>query len=276
MEAWTLDQNDDAVFVVTIRDEAGEPFTGYTGFEPIDCAVWAGNELPALPGIATAEWLSAPNGTIQVSIAGTGTKDLVPASYDLKLEISNVAVFRARLIIQEASGSQAGRTAKITLRHLRKHFKSVEKLLCGSDDPTAIEARADAWDWFTTLLHKHYRSGMGLSTDNRFVPGISFGGAYPFGVYRDGRRNPDLQAWLDDDKLILTTEILDCMALYALAQICGGQVDVNDEADWNGFSARFAGQAEALAVTITAELDTDDDGVADVVIRLSSCDTLEG
>lgn len=276
MDTWPVDQGDDATFTATLRDENGNAYTGYAGTEPITCTVWPGNELPPLTGVATADWLDATAGTIDVAIAGSGTAALVPASYDLKLEINGVSVFRATLAIGESAGATAGRTAHVTLRHLRKHYKNVDKLIARGDDPTALEARADAWDWLCDLLHRHYRNGSGLTTDFHFVPGISFGGLYPFGYYRDGRRSSELQGWLDAGRLDLTTPVLDAMACHALAQICGGQVDVGDKEVWADFAARFAARAEQIVSCLTAELDSDGDGVNDLTIRLGVADTLEG
>lgn len=276
MEPWKAEQGDSPTYIATLRDENGAVYSDYLGTEEVTAVVWAGNELAPIDGAATAEWDDASDGTVKVTIVGAVTAELVPGTYFLKLEVDGQRAFIASLSIEEAPGAGPGRVAKITMRHLRKHYKSVEKLLCKTDDPTALEARADAWDWFCDLLHRHYRCSGSPSTDYRFVPGISFGGSFLLDGYRDGRRSRELQEWLDADRLDLTTPVLDAMAFYALAQICGGQVEVGDEKGWGDFAAKFAVRAETMASCISAEIDTDGDGVNDLVIRLGVADTLEG
>lgn len=276
MDTWTAEQGDSPSFVATLRDENGDVFTSYLGTEDVAAVVWAGDEQAPIADAASAAWLSAAAGTITVTLGGAATSGLVPGTYLCKLEVDGAKVFVARLELEDAPGSGTARTAKITLRHLRKFYAKVDKLIAQTEDPTALEARADAWDWFQDLLHRHYRCGAGPSTDYAFVPGISFGGLYPFGYYRDGRRSKELQDWLDADRLDLTTPVLDAMACFALAQICGGQVAPDDSKGWSQFAARFAVMAETTASSITAEIDTDGDGVNDLTIRLGVADTLEG
>ncbi len=283
MDVWQVDQGDTATFTAVLHDATGAVYTGYAGTEPITATVWPGDEQAPILSVAVAEWLEADAGSIDVAISVSAS--MVPATYVVKLEIANAAVFKARLEVGESSAATTARTAHVTLRHLRKHYARVDKLLSATDDPTALEARADAWDWLVGLLHAHYRGGSGLATDFAFVPGLSFGGlGWPLGLYRDGRRSAVLEGWLnptpteDDPRttwLDLTTEVLDCMACYALAQICGGQVDAEDKKGYGAFANRFAARAELLATTIIAEIDSNGDGVNDVTIRLGSADTLE-
>jgi len=282
MDVWPVDQGDSATFKATLRDEDGNPYTGYAGTESIVATVWPGDELPPIDAVASADWLESSDGTIDVAIDGSATTTLVPGQYIVKLEINGSSVFRATLAIGESSSATAGRVAKVTLRHLRKHYRTIDKLLSGpgfADDPTALEARADAWDWFQDLLHRHYRAGSWPSPDTSFSPWVGIGfGLGPYAVpYRDGRRSAELQGWLDAGRLDLTTPVLDAMAFYALAQLLGGMVAVGEKAGgYASLAFMFAAKAEAQASTITAEIDSDGDGTNDVTIRLDVADTLEG
>jgi len=183
-------------------------------------------------------------------------------------------VFQVILDLEAAPGSGTARTTKVTVQHLKKFYKNVQKLACKGDDPTFLEARADAWDWFCDLLHRHYR-GCGSSW---YGDATHFGAAflYPYGIYRDGRRSADLQGWLDADRLDLTTPVLNAMAYHALAQILGGLVEAGDEKGYGEMAARFALLAESQVASITAEIDTDGDGTNDLTITLGVADTLEG
>lgn len=274
-------QGRDATLTATLGAEGGCAYTSYAGTETITAILWAGDQVEPITGVATAAWLSAAAGTIAVTIAGSGTTTLEPGTYDLELEIGGASALRAQLELLPSAGTTAGRTARVTLQHLRKFYRSIDRLLSRpdfADDPTGLEARADAWDWFCDLLHRHYRGSSGLSTDYQFVPEISFAGAYGMTLlYRDGRRSAELQGWLDAGRLDLTTPVLDAMACHALAQILGGMVTGGDDkSGYDKLAARFAAMAEAKASTITAEIDSDGDGTNDTVIRLDVADTLEG
>jgi hypothetical protein len=278
MDTFTAFQGRDAGFVAQLVAEGGAAYTGYSGTEPITANFWAGNETSPIAGVATATWASAAAGTVDVAIAGSNTGALVPGTYDVELVIGNVTVWRAFINLESSPGNSAGRTAKVTLRHLRKHYRRVDKLLASadfSDDPTALEARADAWDWFQDLLHRHYRGGGWIGGDYSFGPLITMG-LYGPGYYRSGRRSKHLQDWLDAGRLDLTTSVLDAMALYALSQILGGMVALEGKGGYGELACQFAVRAETLVATITAEIDSDGDGVNDRVIRLDVADTLEG
>ena len=94
--------------------------------------------------------------------------------------------------------------------------------------------------------------------------------------WRDGRRSTDLQGWLDANLLSVTDPIIDAVSLYAIA-LCERQVTpAKDDTGFGAAVASIFARAEATAADITAEIDTNDDGIIDTVIRLGSTDTLDG
>jgi hypothetical protein len=272
-DTWRTQQGSADEFTAQLRGEDDLPYTSYTGAESITTVVSVADGQPEIANVASSTWLSAAAGTITVAITGTSTME--PGTYLLALKIASTVVFYASLSISAKPATTATRTAKITLSQLKKFAPWLEKLLGKMDDPTALEARADAWDWFQDILHRHWRGSSNLSLDFHFVPGISFGGDTGF-IYRDGRRSRDLQDWLDDDRLDYTTPVINAMCAYAVAQLCTAQVAPGVDNSYGEFAKEFHQTANSLAMTITAELDSDDDGVNDTTIRLGVADTLDG
>jgi hypothetical protein len=279
----TIFQGRDDTLTAQLASTGGTAYTGYAGTEAITANFWAGDETAPIADVAAASWLSAAAGTVTVAIAGSATAPLVPGTYDLELVIAGRSVWRGQVNLEPAPGSTAGRTAKVTLRHLRKHYRAIDKVLGNqlmADDPTALEARADAWDWFTDLLHRHYRGSGTPWSDTSFGPWIYGAAGNPYGtavLRRDGRRSAELQGWLDAGGLDLTTPVLDAMAFYALAQLLGGMVSGGDDKQgYASMACRFAAKAEARVQSLTAEIDTNGDSINDITITLGLADTLEG
>lgn len=273
----------DDQLTATLGQTGGAPYTGYTGTETIVANFWAGDSTAPIASVVTPTWDSAAAGTIILAVSGAATADLEPGTYDLELLIGGRPVWRGQISLEPAPGTGTGRTAKVTLRHLRKFYRAVDKVLANqlmADDPTALEARADAWDWWCDLLHRHYRLSGTPWSDTSFGPLVFGVAGNPYGtavLRRDGRRSAELQGWLDAGRLDLTTPTLDAMASYALAQLLGGMVSGGeDKQGYAALAARFAGRAEAIACTVAAEIDSDGDGTNDLVIRLDVADTLEG
>ena len=263
-----------APFVITLRDDLGNPVTTYTGAEALAGVVWAGaDQAPAL-SLAPA-WLSASAGTIAVPLSASSTAILGAGRYrvQLKLADNSADLYEGFLEVSDSAGTAQAPTSYGSFDDLLDRAPWVEKLQRPTDLAGFARQRYLARNWFEDLLHRHYRGPSGFSTDYQF--GASLFG--PLDVYRDGRRSAELQGWLDANRLDVTPSVIEAVTYYALALLCDRQVTPSK--DDNGYAAsarKFFSRAEAAAALITAEIDSDGDGLNDLTIRLGSFDTLEG
>jgi hypothetical protein len=164
---------------------------------------------------------------------------------------------------------------------LTDRAKWVGQLKGATDSAGFIDQRAMARQWFEDILQRHYRSNTWLNADYNFVPGISFGGRWAAGMqgvpFRPGTRSGELQNWLDADRLDVTGQVVEAVACYAISLIAETEISpTKDPSQYAQFGTRFAARADSAVAGITAELDTDGDGVNDVWIRLGIADQLEG
>jgi hypothetical protein len=251
----------------------------YTEAEGLAGTVRIGRDSPALIVLAPV-WLLASAGTITVIITSGDTATLDTGRYLLELHLADDSadLYEGFLDVTYSAGTAAALTSYGAYSDLLDYAPWLEKLQRPTDLAGFARQRYKAREWFEDLLHRHYRGTSGISTDFAFVPGISFGGLYGGGVlWRDGRRSTDLQGWLDSNLLLITDQVVEAVSLYAIALLCERQVTPGkDDTGYGAAARKYFARAEAVAADISAELDTDNDGKTDTVIRLGSTDTLDG
>lgn len=264
---------------VTLCDTLGKPIIDYDGTEPLITTVWPGGGRVAT-FTANTLWVLPAEGTITIEIDDTITATMTPGRYQLLTRLDDggvlVDAYFCTVDITEGPGVGLALPVYCTFADLLDSAPWLEKLQRDTDMAGFEKQRNAARKWFDNLLQRHYRGGTGLSLDFTFIPGISFGGSQGYG-YRDGRRSRDLQTWLDADRLDVTDAVIEAVTCYAIALLCDRQVTPGKEDTGYADKAMdFYRQAEYAAQDITAEIDTNGDGVNDITIRLGIADTLEG
>lgn len=285
MQVWQAHQGVTSAWQITARDENGDAVTGYTGSEALAATVRLGRDQAALFSPAVA-WSDAPNGVLIVTVAGASTVTVAPGSYlvQVKLADGSADLFEGFLLVEYSPGSAAPRTTYVTLADVVRRAKFVEPLLRKGPDPSGLEARADAWDWMRDLLHRHYRGGGGLSRDYYFLPWPAYSPSDPSAtatVYRPGIRSLALEGWINTGGpggttgVILTTPVSEALADYAVAKVCEAEIGPKDNG-YERMARKYLARAENQAASLTVEIDTNGDGLAEVAIRLGVADTLYG
>ena len=284
--ALELVQGLDGSFPLQITTDGVTPSTAYLNSDELSGRLSIGEDQPTLfaPGVS---WIDATVAKYQIVIAGAQSATLTPGTYYVQAIATrgslNTLISPPKLAIEilPAPGTAAALKSYCTYRDMLRFAPWVARLQGQVDLAGFAQERQDARDWFEDLLYRHYRGGQGVAADYFFIPGISFGARW-WGngpnVFRSGARSAALQGWLDADGLLITSEVIKANAAYAIAQVAKGQiVPGNDKSNvYAGFYAHFESLAENTASLITAELDTDADGITDTVIRLGVADTLEG
>jgi hypothetical protein len=280
MNSLRAEQGDSTVFTAQLNNEDGTPYTRFTGTETVTAVVWSGNEAAPISGAATAAFLSAVAGTVNLTLVGAATSTLVPGLYWVKIEVDGAKAWVAELEIEAAPGSTAARTAYVTVRHLRKHYRDIDKVLGSkgfADDPHGARSPAPtpgmSWCRSRTGTTAARAASRPTSRSSRgsaspaptASPGIPATAAAPPSCSL-ARRRP---ARPDDGSPRLHVA-------HALARILSGMVsNAEDKGGYLAMARRFEARATILAQTMTLEIDSDGDGVNDTTIRLGSADTME-
>lgn len=257
-------------FVVTLNDENGNPVTTYTGSEELTAVVWAGDDQSPLFA-PTVTWNTPAAALVNVTISGTNTAALTPATYRIDVSADGVVGATAALTIDWAPGSAPVRPTYCTIRDLRREANWIDDLQNLEQHQAGFaDECADARDWLDENILRNYRAGFvsllgyhGLALDAWFTGGNR----------RSQLTNYTLKLWLSQDLLMVRPRIVKVCVFYTLAQICKQQIGVGGK--WPALAAMYRHQCNSLLAGTTAEIDLiPQDGIPDIPITFSAVNTL--
>lgn len=267
-------------FAAQVRDAAGEPYGAYTGSEGLAGSVRIGRDFPALFA-PTLAWISGPDGTIAVTIAGADTAGLDVGRYWLEIHLADDSadLYEGSIEVTYSPGTAVALVSYGTYQRMLDMAPGVAKFMRETDLAGFAQQQHDARMWFEDLIHRHHRGTGGFATDTSFGWSSYGGGIGSYGAvpHRDGRRSPELAGWLAADALVVTSAVVEAVTAYAVALLYDRQAaTVKDGESFAAVARKFFGRAENAALGIVAELDTDADGITDYTVDLGTCDTREG
>ena len=270
----TIDAGTLGSWTIQVVDAAtGQPATGYTPDIALAATLWTGDDQSPLSPAPVAEWLNAGAGTVTLTIPGEVTSGLEPGIYRLRLSVVDAGqtqpVYETGLQVRSSPGSATPAPIYGSAADLHTYAPWLDQL---QDLPSAQagfrEQRARARSWLEDLLHSRYRGGSCVGIGN--PRGWGWG-------YRAGQgRSPWLVAELAADHLLVTDRVREICARKAIALVCESQIGPDPKNPYVALAARYHAQASSLATCLVAEVDTDGDGVADVVISLGDFRVLRG
>jgi hypothetical protein len=235
----------------------------YTGATPLAAQVWPGDDRPVLFA-PTVAWLDADERTVTLTIAPAQTTTVTPGTYPVRLGIgasdARAWVPLCLLRLRAAPGTGVAGSVYCTFDSLRRYAGGWLDALYGQGDASQAgyaEERAAARAEFESRLHGRYNAMLGSGE----------------GLFS---RSPWLTDELAAEHLLVTEPIARWNALWALHLVCRRQVMAKGDNPYLGLADRYRDEADALLPTITAELDTDDDGQGDVAIPLGTVRILRG
>jgi hypothetical protein len=265
-DSWTL----------TLLDDTASAITGtFTGSEALAASVWAGDDQAALFA-PTAAWLSATNGTVTLSVSASDSATLIPgARYHVQLTVGTRRVRVGWLSVLPSPGTGTAARVYCTLDEVLALAPGWVSSLQETDDLSGLaEQRAKARKWTDGVIQAHYRRDTSVPRQDS-LDHLLYGTGYRYPVH-----DVQLQTWLDDDRLILTTptgeRIKSANAYYTLHLICEGQIGRDGDDTFRRLSARYRSMAGNELSQCTAEIDTTTvkDGVGDLFIDLSVVDRI--
>lgn len=261
---------------VTLRDTTGAVVTGYDGTQPLLATLWPGGTR-ASSFSPTAVWVIPASGTIEIRLTEAETLTLGPGEYQLLLRLQDagtwVDAYRCTVDILAGAGSTiAPATYPLDFSdaysQLLKYGRSWLKELETDDDEAGFaEQMGRARTWIEDIAHAHYRVGV-------MTP---MAGGVGLGPHLTGMRSKYLTDELAAGHLLVTDQVKECAAHYALHLICKGQVGVGDSAKaYAGLARMYLSEAWALANCLNLGIDTDGDGQAEINIDCSSVNVMYG
>jgi hypothetical protein len=280
----TLDTTRDYLLTLSHPDERQSLAGVFTGDETMEGTIWAGEDQAELASFS-AGWAgsidgnptSLPNPVVGMTVTAGAISSLSPGVYEFRVTIPETAteIYRGQIDLRAGPGTATAPSTYCSVKALLDVAPEIANLQAVNDTAGFADQRQTARDMFDALLQSHYRAG-GANTqttlDHLLDGGTSF---------RTGANDATLQAWLDDDRLVLTTPdgrmIVRWNALTTAWLILKREMGGRGE-EYRDRARSYKREADALAACITAEIDTTTtaDGVGDIYISLACHDTLRG
>jgi hypothetical protein len=262
-ENYQVSQGSSLTIDVEMRDSDSEPVTDYTGSEDLVCSVWPG-DARGVTFSPVAEWTTVspdPN-VISITITDEQTANVEPGRYQLLLKIDDageiVDAFACTVTVTLVAGVGVAPRTYTSYDDLLRYGRSWLKQLQTSDDQLGFaEQQGRARTKLEDIAHAHYRGGS-LAT---YVGGYSGGPRIWPG------RSAWLQEQLDAGYLMVTDQVKELCAKFALAEVCRGQIGTGDSASAYARLARmYESEANYLASCLIIGIDSNSDGVAETTI----------
>ena len=257
---------------VPIRDRAGRLVTTYTGSATLLCECWRGDDQAVLFSPAAA-WIDPAVGAVRIDVTAAQSAAPTPGTYNLVLGITTTGDPVKRPIggglrVLPGPGVATARPAYTTFDDLKRYAgKWLDALLrLDVDQAGFAEERADAREALDELIQEYYRGG-------------NYAWSYGVGytpIVNAGQSDAWLQEQLDADRLIVSRKVREWCSRFALAIICGRQVDFGKENGFHRAASHFALTADDLATTMSPELDLDGDGRADLTVHFGTINRIRG
>ena len=248
---------------ITLLDQQGNPVTAYTSADTLTCQVWVGADQPVLfqPTVA---WISAPAGTITLTIAANQTTSLEAGEYTIRMTVDNVALPDSYLILTASPGSATAYTSYSKYRDLLDYLPSLEQLQDSKDTEGFARQRQKARQWVERTIQRNRVNASGYSSLGPAGP-TTYG--WWSGWWMLGQDDPVLQGYLDANLLMLKPIVIEMVSKKAIGYVCKAQIGPDDkQTNWQSMGAQFDWEAESLMCKYTAEIDLNGDAYSDITI----------
>lgn len=261
--------NVDMAWTITAKDSSGN-VVAFSASDALEAIVWQGSDSASLFA-PTPTWISAPAGTIKLSVGHAQTSALTPGVYPLEVSVipngttQRLRVLDAWLALTSSPGSStlpavycsyadltyAGGGSWLDLIRQREGLANFTK------------ERAMARAWLDTLIIKKFRP---------WEPYRGDGSTWSLTSAVDAR-NPTLLGYLTSNYLLVTDDIKQITALKSLELICRSRLTFEKGDTFASRASYFKRLCDNRTLCTTAEIDSNADGYADYTFNLGTIST---
>lgn len=265
----------DRSYQISLFTTEGAPAAGFFSSDALSAVIWSGEDQ-AIAYQPSISWINPAQGLIQINVAAAGvaTAGLTPGIYRIQASVfanaQTIVILDGAIKFTASPGAAAPLPVYCSFADLKVYAPWLDNLLDTRDELTgfAVE-RGRARQWLDDLIARSYRGGTASVFGND--PGGNWGGLW--GSRRTEAYSPFIVAQLQANALIVRPAIVEAVATYALGIICRAQLGRSGASDYARLADSFLADAHNSAICLTAELDTNGDGIADIVIPLGTANT---
>ena len=263
---WSVPVGDDAQFAAWIYDSNDKPIVTYQGNEPLTVKVWQGEDLAAVPDIITVDFTDPSTALTTATIHGPATALLVPEWYRVELDITVgdyvFPYYEGWLELQASAGQAVAQPVYCTYQDVIDLAGGwLPKMQSKLGETVFLAERAKARYHFDKVILARVRPA---SYDFRSY--IASG--YSSGQLISDQDDQYIKGLLAANKLLVTSDVKEANAYLALSMICEKQLTWDDTDVFAKRAAFYQAKWRQRVSCITAEIDTNNDGVGDLVINL--------
>jgi hypothetical protein len=275
------DQNADGAWTVTALDGSG----GAVVFDPLDaleCTVWQGADSAALFSPAFA-WISAPDGTIEVSVTAAQTAVLTPGVYPLEITALphatalRLAILDAWFQVGPRPGVALQPPVYGTYQDLVDYGGGawIETLRQKEGLANFVRERSRARDYLDSLICKKFRPWAGRTVHWSETTIVGPPDArnvtirdYLAADYKTPSTPLPVVLTRGQTVLMVTDAIREIVALKALEMICRQRISLESDDKYATKAGYFQALCRQRVLCTSAELDINQDGIADYAFNL--------
>lgn len=253
--------------------------TAFLGTDDLAAELWTGDDQ-AVISTPTMAWTDATTASYRLTFEPADTSGQIPGTYRVRGTATRSGVtytiLRDTIELVAVPGSGTAPKVYCSYQDLTKECSWIGQIINTDEDQTGFaEQRAAARDWLDSLIlqSQPVTGGLNLiSRQNSWSWNSPGGNEY---VGNNLAHDTVMAGYLADDKLLLTTpygkQAVRACACYALGLIFRNQAGPGTE--MSRFASYYTKMASNLVSSLIAELDTNDDGVAEYAIALSITNT---
>jgi hypothetical protein len=250
------------------------PYGLYPGSATFLCTLWPGGNLPAITPGLTAAWIDPTQGTYSLSLPLASSSLLTVGTYRYLVEIINAGVQTSVKVGSIKVIGRAGTGSAIpvygTMADMKKILPSIEKLMDTDSDSAGFVTECGlAREWMDSSILRHYDFG---SMATAIYPCVGWGST----AYMTGATSKYLSDLLVANHLIVTPSVVKCVSLYALSLVCQAQILGSGNTDYLMLGDSFLRRAQDAMICLTAEIDVNGDGIAEITVELGTTRPLRG
>jgi hypothetical protein len=248
----------------------------FSGGDTLAAVVWAGENQAKLLTLAAPTWAVMATGSTTVSIA-TGQTSGFDNAGNYSLQITRTAASQtmvlATCLLKILPSPGPGTDATLCYCQyddLLLYGNWITLLQSQTDQESYYDQRLQAREWMDWAILNNYRgSSVGMFEDAS-LSAFAFGGGV--GNRRSVGPSPSMITYLAANDLILRPQIVRACAYKAISYIGLNQIGISNQ--YAALGAYFKAMADIEALSTTAELDLDGDGLGEIFVNLGSTNTL--
>jgi hypothetical protein len=268
---WEVPIGDDAQFAAYIYDSSDQLITTYSGTEPLTAKVWQGDDQTALTGVVSLDFTDPLAGLTTATISGLATSSLVTQVLAVELDITVglliLPYWQGFLSLTPSAGSAAVPATYVSYHDLLDAAGAwLPKLISKTGQTSFLAERTTARARFDKAILARVRPAA-------FDMGSYLASGYSSGQLLSDQDDQYVKGLLAANNLIINPDVVQANVYLALHLICEKQITWDEKDTFFARSRYYYAKWDQVLSSITAELDTNADGVGDLTINMGVIST---